>query len=378
MHSPSEFHPLASIFPLIQGEEFNALVSNIRQHGLREPIVVYEGRILDGRNRYRACKAAGLEPTFTVYQRDDPVSYVISLNLRRRHLNESQRAMVAARLATLGQGARTDLAQICAKSQDEAAKLLNVSRRSVQHATKVRDQGSPDLQRAVESGKVTVSLAAKISNAEPAIQDAVVKRVEIDDIKPLEAFRIEKAARLNERLLKNPTGKFRIIYADPPWSYGDSQPASHSRERDHYPTMELEKICEMPVNNWAEDNAVLFLWTTSPMLKKAFEVVKAWGFEYKASFVWDKVAHNMGHYNSVRHEFLLVCTKGQCRPDVRKLFDSVVTERRTKHSRKPTVFYDIIDTLYPNGTRLEMFYRGSGRKGWQTYGLEALEQQDAA
>jgi len=84
-----EFHPLANIFPLVEGTEFDELMADIREHGLHAPIVVYEDKILDGRNRYRACLAAGIEPTFTAYTGDDPISYVISLNLRRRHLDEA-------------------------------------------------------------------------------------------------------------------------------------------------------------------------------------------------------------------------------------------------------------------------------------------------
>jgi N6-adenosine-specific RNA methylase IME4/predicted transcriptional regulator len=170
--------------------------------------------------------------------------------------------------------------------------------------------------------------------------------------------------------------KYRIIYADPPWSYGNTQPDYHTEQRDHYPVMELADICALEVSEWVEDDAVLFLWTTSPILQDAFKVIRAWGFEYKSSFVWDKVKHNMGHYNSVRHEFLLVCTRGSCQPDAKRLFDSVYTEERTEHSVKPAHFRVMIEAIYTSGRRLEMFAR-SKRKGWDRYGHEA-EVRDVA
>src|SRR5262249_41401017 len=147
-----------------------------------------------------------------------------------------------------------------------------------------------------------------------------------------------------------PTGKYRVFYADPPWKYGNTQPDEFGEQRDHYAVMSLEEICAEPVKDWAEDDAVLFLWVTSPMLGEVHQVWQAWGFEYKASFVWDKVRHVMGHYNSVRHELLLICTRGSCQPDVRKLFDSVQSiEQRGEHSAKPVEFFNIIETLYPAG-----------------------------
>ena len=98
---------------------------------------------------------------------------------------------------------------------------------------------------------------------------------------------------------------------------------------------------------------------------------KAWGFEYKTHFVWDKVKHNMGHYSSVRHELLFVCVRGSCQPDVRKLFDSVYSEERTEHSRKPQKFREIIDEIYPNGARVELFARRPA-DGWEVWGNELL------
>jgi len=101
-----------------------------------------------------------------------------------------------------------------------------------------------------------------------------------------------------------------------------------------------------------------------------FEVIEAWGFKYKTSFVWDKIKHNMGHYNSVRHEFLLVCTKGSCLPDNKKLFDSVLSIEKTEHSNKPEEFRNIIDTLYIYGNRIELFARQKV-DGWDSWGNDA-------
>jgi hypothetical protein len=99
---------------------------------------------------------------------------------------------------------------------------------------------------------------------------------------------------------------------------------------------QLQAISDVPVKEWVENDAVLFLWVTSPILAEAFQIVTAWGFEYKASFVWDKIKHNMGHYNSVRHELLLICTRGSCQPDKQQLFDSVQSIERGKLSSSTT------------------------------------------
>ena len=168
---------------------------------------------------------------------------------------------------------------------------------------------------------------------------------------------------------KLPTDKFRVIYADPPWKYGNTMPNYMGVQDDHYQLMDLDAICALPVRSIAEDNAVLFLWVTSPILEESFQVIKSWGFEYKASFIWDKIKHVMGHYNSVRHEFLLICVRGSCPPDEGKLFDSVQSIERTEHSVKPDKFREIIETLYPYGKKIELFAREQ-IEGWVTYGNE--------
>jgi hypothetical protein len=107
---------------------------------------MFEDMILDGRNRYRACVAAGVEPTFIAYTGDDPVGYVISANLRRRHLDESQRAMVAARLATLKLG---DNQHSEGLPIGRGSELLNVGERTVARAREVQEHGTPELVHAL-------------------------------------------------------------------------------------------------------------------------------------------------------------------------------------------------------------------------------------
>ena len=135
--------------------------------------------------------------------------------------------------------------------------------------------------------------------------------------------------------------------------------------------MSIEELCALPVADVRADDCVLFMWTTSPKLEQAFQVIKAWGFNYKTSFVWDKVKHNFGYYNSVRHEFLLIAGHGSSTPDVKELHDSVISiERSGKHSEKPEYFRELIDKLYTTGNKVELFARKKG-DGWDTWGAEA-------
>lgn len=171
-----KFHPVSEIFPSMPPAEFDALVADITANGLREPIHIMGDSVIDGRHRYRACLQAGVEPQFVVVpDGTDLNALVISLNLRRRHLDESQRAMVAARLANLPLGSNQH-AQICAPSQDSAAEMLNVSRRTVQHARAVLEHGAPELATAVDSGVIAVSSAAALSRLTVDAQQAVLSR----------------------------------------------------------------------------------------------------------------------------------------------------------------------------------------------------------
>lgn len=175
-----DYHPLANLFPLIEGEAYEQLVDDVRQNGVREPIVLLDGKILDGRNRYRA----GLEAGFFTpsaegspiphpqYMFDhfggigkdlDPLAWVISKNLNRRHLTDDQRRMVAARVANLKVGRPSENVPHGPITRAQAAQMLSVDERGVKSARAVVTNGAAELQQAVDQRRVTVRMAADLA-----------------------------------------------------------------------------------------------------------------------------------------------------------------------------------------------------------------------
>lgn len=176
-------------------------------------------------------------------------------------------------------------------------------------------------------------------------------------------------------------GLYRVVYADPPWLYGN-KPPSGSGAQDHYDGMTIEALCKLPVAAHAYTDAVLFCWVTAPMLYEhpgPREVIEAWGFTPKTGRVWDKVDHKFGNYVSVRHEHLIIATRGSCTPDrPTPMLDSVVVERQEgEHSDKPETFRKDIERLY-DGPYLELFGR-ERVEGWTVFGNDAaLWHQEVA
>jgi N6-adenosine-specific RNA methylase IME4 len=181
-----------------------------------------------------------------------------------------------------------------------------------------------------------------------------------------------------------PRSYYSLIYADPPWTFATYSAKGKGRSAEaHYDCMTLEGIKSLPVAEWAADNCVLLLWATDPLLERAFEVIRAWGFTYKTvGFYWAKLNKSagqlhfdersfftgLGFWTRANPEQCLLATRGHPKRlagDVRKL---VVSPRR-EHSRKPDLIYDRIEALCP-GPYLEMFARSS-RPKWESWGTEA-------
>lgn len=246
---------------------------------------------------------------------------------------------------------------------------------------------------------VARELAASLAHA-----SAVASLDPDDQVKMLEKANSEglnaRELGLEVKAMKRPTviegqatleGMFPTIYADFPWRYGN-RPPSGSGAGEHYPGMTVEEGCRLPVEAHASPNAVLFFWITAPYLyyatdpaqgPDAYRIIRAWGFTPKTGMVWDKVEHNFGNYVSIRHEHLIIATRGRCLP-VRPtpMIDSVLTERKDgPHSAKPESFRKVVERLY-DGPYLELFGR-ERVDGWTVFGNDArlwatqAEQQEA-
>lgn len=284
-----------------------------------------------------------------------------------------------ARAARLGLEAQNHAAEICLLAKRKAGEFLAQLERGtgknnqyVNSEMSTRGHFTSPYSSTIEQANVTRQEASRWQQIaavpEPVFQEFVQEtKASGKELTQAGALRVARELHREETPPPLPLDKYRVIYADPPWRYGNTMPDSFGEQADHYKLLTVAEIALLPIKEMVQDNAVLFLWVTSPILEEAFEVVKAWGFKYKSAFIWDKVKHVMGHYNSVRHEILLVCVRGSCQPDVRKLFDSVYSEERTEHSKKPDYFREVIDTIYPEGQRIELFARVKA-DGWDTWG----------
>jgi len=357
---------LEILIPPLTSEEFKQLERNILEEGIRDPLVTWNGILVDGHNRYRIAQEYDID--FVTVEKEFAdmnavKEWMINNQFGRRNLNNYQRSVLALQLEDVFKAkAKENLGKNQYSSpqksaetkpietRQEIAKVANVSHDTISKVKKIEATASPEIKAKVSTGEISINEAFK----EIKKEEVETKRKEIRETFEKQDVEVKDK-------------KYRIIYADPPWKYGNAMPEYVTEPQDYYLLMNTEDICTMPIKDITEKDAVLFLWSTSPHLPEALEVAKAWGFSYKTTFIWDKIKHNMGHYNSVRHEILLVCTKGACTPDVKRLFDSVVSEERTEHSKKPNVFREIIETIYTYGNKIELFARESP-EGWDVFG----------
>jgi N6-adenosine-specific RNA methylase IME4 len=194
---------------------------------------------------------------------------------------------------------------------------------------------------------------------------------------------------------KLPKKKFDIIYADPPWDYGGKMQFDKSGKQAEninyskkifissasfqYPTVKLETLKEIPIEDISNDDSLLFMWATSPHLEQAIELGQSWGFKYRTvAFIWDKMSHNPGQYTLSNCELCLVFKKGRIpKPRGARNVQQLIRSPRSKHSAKPIEVLHSIDKMFPTQKKVELFAR-SKNKGWNSWGLDLVINQSGS
>jgi len=355
-----EFHPLANVFPMMSEEEYAELKADIKQNGLRTPIYLYQGSILDGRNRFKACQELNIVPDFQEYSGDSPLSFVISLNLHRRHLSAGQRAAVALdilpfieeeakqRMVDAHTVGVENLPQLGDKSRDIAGKQVGVSGRSVAEVKRIKEE-HPEKFEQIKQGDKSINEVVKEIKQEKRAVDIQRQKEDIESGKTV-----------------LPSGKFEVVVIDPPWPYGTEYDPESRRVANPYPEMSIEEISNMEIP--ASDDSIMWLWTTHKFIKESFDLLKAWGFEYKATMVWNKEKIGIGHWLRMQCEFCLLGIKGNPIWD-NTTYTDIISEPRREHSRKPESFYEMVGKICV-GRKIDYFSREK-REGWYQYGNDA-------
>jgi N6-adenosine-specific RNA methylase IME4/ParB-like chromosome segregation protein Spo0J len=395
-----EFHPYASIFPMCNDEELAGIVEDMRANGYdqSQAIVTYDGKILDGRNRFTAAKKAGVEPCYRDFSGDASAAleFVMRTNLHRRHLDKGQSAFVGleyekhfASLAKERQkehgGTAPGIKSLSQKIEQvnegkaaaKAAAVVGTNRQYISDAKKIREN-APELEDEVMAKKMSLPEAVKTA-ALPAPQRAeVIERVKAGE-KATDAIREIKRAEIVSNLesietkaAKAASGVYDVIVIDPPWPMQkiERDVAPNQSEFD-YPTMTLDEIGAMEIP--AADACHLFCWTTQKFLPDTLEIIKRWGFKYVLCFVWHKPGgfqpFGLPQYNC---EFAVYARKGTPEFVDFKDFPTCFNAPRGGHSEKPEQFYELLRRVTA-GRRLDMFNRRQ-IEGFDTWGNQAHEQ----
>ena len=238
------------------------------------------------------------------------------------------------------------------------------------------DQTVPTLAE-MGIGKKTAHLARKLSALSDTDLAAVAERQKT--LAQIQAIKIrEQRVELVQALSVPPDLEtlepVPVLYADPPWRYEHVKTESRAIE-NQYPSMSLDEICALDAGAASTADAVLFLWATSPKLAEAMQVISAWGFTYRTSMVWVKDKIGMGYYVRQQHELLLIATKGSLpTPLPSNRPSSLVVAPRLGHSEKPDKVYALIEAMYPEFKKRELFMRGGERQGWLNWGNECTTQ----
>lgn len=375
------------LIPALTKEEYEQLEANILAEGVRDSLLVWNGILIDGHNRYEIATKHGID--FDVQEKEfadraEAERWIILNQFGRRNLSAYDRSVLALKLKPIIEAkAKKNLVthtkegyqglQISAKADNkekqgcqksdkadvilapkksidtkkEIAKAAGVSHDTIAKVEKIQKKATPEVKQAVKKGEMSINQAYNaIKNAER--KEAIQKQVE----------EIEKG------VLTKPKGLYDVIAIDPPWNYGTQYSADGRRVANPYPEMTQDELKALEIP--ADENCVMFLWTTHKFIWDAKELLDTWGFNYRAMLVWDKQKIGMGDLVRMQCEFCLIGIKGKPVFRDNHSIRDIISEPRREHSRKPDGFYELVDSLCV-GRKLDFFSR-EHREGWDSYG----------
>ena len=369
-----------SLIPPLTVEEYEGLEKSILAEGCRDALVLWGDTLVDGHNRYEICTTHDV-PFQTVQKdfadRNDALRWIILNQFGRRNLPAYERARLALRLKPViaekakenqrgGQGgillSQKSVEAKPVDTQKELAKAAGVSHDTIAKVEKIERQAAPEVKEQLRKGELSINQAYQTVRREEKKQE-VQQRIEEHAAEQTGVVDIQQTDK-----------KYNIIYADPPWRYWES---GNKNQALHYTTMTIDEICDLPVKNIADDDCVLFLWVTYPILHEAFRVIESWGFKYStAAFVWvkknkqkDSPFMGCGAWTRANSELCLLATKGNImRLDAS--ISQVVESPIEEHSKKPDIVRDLITRLVGELPRVELFCRNPA-EGWDVWGNEA-------
>jgi len=367
--------------PPLAPDELQQLEENIKADGCRDPLVVWNGTIIDGHNRFRICQKNNIG--FRTVARDFESKAHARVWMRENQ--KGRRNLTPAWMIELELGRKADLLEIASESRrekmagnsnastdktvlspndktvsgpkntrKEIAKAAGVSTGQVGMAEQVKKK-APELWEKAKAGEVSISGAYK------EVRKEEKKKARAEEVAA------QKEA-IQSGAVKLPEGVFEVVVMDPPWNYGREYDPDGSRVANPYPEMSQTELLAMQPP--FADDSVLFLWTTHQFIWDAKELIDAWGFNYKATLVWDKEKIGMGAWVRMQCEFCLLGIKGKPKWDNTSWRD-LIRESRREHSRKPERFYEMVEAVTV-GRRLDYFSR-EARTGWEVFGNDTTK-----
>jgi len=389
----------ASLIPPLTDEEFEGLKSSILTEGCRDALVLWNGVLIDGHNRYKICTENNIQfktVAMDFHDRNEAMRWMIKNQKARRNLTayalgllqlkdiemlseigrEKQRSAGGDRksqeykeknaLCEFTQSdpaepktdVKKELAQRIGSGEQTASRIITVNKkieRAKAENKQIAGQRPEDLHRKLMTGETTINKAY-----------TDIKRAEKEEKREVE--RQENAAKIET--LHTPLeaqGLFQTIVIDPPWDWGDEGDVNQfGRAKPDYHTMPIEDIKSLPVDRISDDNCHLYLWVTNRSLPKAFDLISAWGFRYITCITWVKPSIGMGNYFRGDTEQVLFAVKGSQplkRHDVGTHFNA---QRGKGHSAKPDEFYDLVESC-SYAPFIDIFGRRI-RDGWSVWG----------